>query len=393
MPDWSGRIWLVSTRGVVITVDPASGDGAAATWASRSATRSRSTRPAACTSSPTTRCTGWTPRPTARRRHLARALREHRREEARPDRDGLGHHAHPDGPRLRGDHRQRRPDERGGLQAGQARARTRESCAQPVFAQGRQRHRQLADRHRARRWWWRTTTATAGRRPSRAAPRRPGWQRVDIEPATRAAASAWNSGETRSVGRAQALARERAGLHLHQGRRRRTARGPVVPDRARLPHRARRPSSGWRATGLGFNNNYAPVSLGPDGTAYVGVLGGLVALRDRTAPPRVQRPAGPRPRLRLAVRGLRRVRGSRRRCARRGVRIRIRGSDSGLIVRSRFRARGFKLRRARRDARSPFTLTLSRRALRPGHRYRVRASARLYDQRLRRLSTSFRRCR
>ena len=33
--------------------------------------------------------------------------------------------------------------------------------------------------------------------------------------------------------------------------------------------------------GLGFNNNYAPVSLGPDGTAYVGVLGGLVALRDR----------------------------------------------------------------------------------------------------------------
>lgn len=31
--------------------------------------------------------------------------------------------------------------------------------------------------------------------------------------------------------------------------------------------------------GLGFNNNYAPVTLGPDGTAYVGVLGGLVALR------------------------------------------------------------------------------------------------------------------
>jgi hypothetical protein len=32
--------------------------------------------------------------------------------------------------------------------------------------------------------------------------------------------------------------------------------------------------------GLGFNNNYAPVTLGPDGSAYVGVLGGLVALRD-----------------------------------------------------------------------------------------------------------------
>lgn len=33
-------------------------------------------------------------------------------------------------------------------------------------------------------------------------------------------------------------------------------------------------------TGLGFNNNYAPITLGPDGTAYVGVLGGLVAMRD-----------------------------------------------------------------------------------------------------------------
>lgn len=32
--------------------------------------------------------------------------------------------------------------------------------------------------------------------------------------------------------------------------------------------------------GLGYNNNYAPVTLGPDGTAYVGVLGGLLELRD-----------------------------------------------------------------------------------------------------------------
>ncbi len=33
-------------------------------------------------------------------------------------------------------------------------------------------------------------------------------------------------------------------------------------------------------TGLGYNNNYAPITLGPDGTAYIGVLGGLVAVRD-----------------------------------------------------------------------------------------------------------------
>ena len=39
----------------------------------------------------------------------------------------------------------------------------------------------------------------------------------------------------------------------------------------------------WRAlsgTGFGHNNNFAPVSLGPDGTAYVGVLGGLTRFSD-----------------------------------------------------------------------------------------------------------------
>jgi hypothetical protein len=33
-------------------------------------------------------------------------------------------------------------------------------------------------------------------------------------------------------------------------------------------------------TGFGYNNNYAPVTLAPDGTAYVGVLGGLTMFRD-----------------------------------------------------------------------------------------------------------------
>lgn len=33
-------------------------------------------------------------------------------------------------------------------------------------------------------------------------------------------------------------------------------------------------------TGTLYNNHYAPLYLGPDGTAYVGVIGGLVAMRD-----------------------------------------------------------------------------------------------------------------
>ena len=39
----------------------------------------------------------------------------------------------------------------------------------------------------------------------------------------------------------------------------------------------------WRAlggTGFGYNNNFAPVSIGPDGSLYVGVLGGLTRFAD-----------------------------------------------------------------------------------------------------------------
>ena len=40
----------------------------------------------------------------------------------------------------------------------------------------------------------------------------------------------------------------------------------------------------WRSlagAGLGFNNNYAGLTLGPDGTAYLGTLGGIIAMHDR----------------------------------------------------------------------------------------------------------------
>ena len=38
----------------------------------------------------------------------------------------------------------------------------------------------------------------------------------------------------------------------------------------------------FAGAGLLFNNNYAGLSLGPDGTAYLGVIGGMLALRDGT---------------------------------------------------------------------------------------------------------------
>jgi hypothetical protein len=36
----------------------------------------------------------------------------------------------------------------------------------------------------------------------------------------------------------------------------------------------------YAGSGLTFNNNYAGLALGPDGTAYLGVIGGIIALRD-----------------------------------------------------------------------------------------------------------------
>lgn len=46
---------------------------------------------------------------------------------------------------------------------------------------------------------------------------------------------------------------------------------------------ARTGRTAWKVyagSGLGFNNNYAGLALGADGTAYLGVTGGIVALRD-----------------------------------------------------------------------------------------------------------------
>jgi hypothetical protein len=46
---------------------------------------------------------------------------------------------------------------------------------------------------------------------------------------------------------------------------------------------ARTGQTAWRryaGSGLSFNNNYAGIALAADGTAYLGVIGGLVRLRD-----------------------------------------------------------------------------------------------------------------
>ena len=144
-------------------------------------------------------------------------------------------------------------------------------------------------------------------------------------------------------------------------------------------------------TGLGYNNNYAPVSLGPDGSAYVGVLGGLVRLADAT-PPRgpattSRRGCAPRPRIRLRLR-FRSGRDARgRRCARPPIRAGLTGADRALAIRARFRLGG----RVRGDRRKPLRRTIARTPVRAGVRT-ARALVRLEDGRRVRLRKRFRAC-
>ncbi|MEA2449532.1 MAG: hypothetical protein QOG63_1464 [Thermoleophilaceae bacterium] len=120
--------------------------------------------------------------------------------------------------------------------------------------------------------------------------------------------------------------------------------------------------------GLGFNNNYAPVTFGPDGTAYVGVLGGLVALRDATPPAKVRQG---RPRLALRIRYQR-----ARRCSpRRHAVARLAGPDRKLVRRVTFRY----ARRVKLDRRAPFRVRFRVGSGRFG--YEIRAVAVLHDGR------------
>ena len=114
------------------------------------------------------------------------------------------------------------------------------------------------------------------------------------------AARSWHSDERAPTVVPKLSAAHRARLHVHEG----PARGPgddgwylTAIDFA---HRQDRVQAA-RRRGLGYNNNYAPVTLGPDGTAYVGMLGGIVALADAAPPPARGGGGGPPPRLAAAA--------------------------------------------------------------------------------------------
>lgn len=99
--------------------------------------------------------------------------------------------------------------------------------------------------------------------------------------------------------------------------------------------------------GLGFNNNYAPITLGADGTAYIGTLGGIVAWRDKG--PLAGGTSTAASRVALKVR-----------CVRRGrARLTVTGARLARVTFTRDR------RVVRRDRKRPFTVVV-RRARRVG---------------------------
>ena len=138
-------------------------------------------------------------------------------------------------------------------------------------------------------------TATEGGRTTQ-----PGLARVDLHPSGRGCRVAWTSQETAPTVVPKLSAS--TGL-VYTYTKPRTADGSDPWYLTAIDVRTGRTAfSVFAGEGLGFNNNYAPLTLGPDGTAYVGVLGGLVALRDAAPPPLTPAPA-PRARLHVTCRG------------------------------------------------------------------------------------------
>ena len=225
--------------------------------------------------------------------------------------------------------------------------------------EGRERHRPVADRHRP---------LARGREQLRLLrPARDPGRQDDLARARarrprrrRRLPHGLALGRARAVGGAEAVGPQRARLHVHQG--------PAAPNADAWYLTALDFASGRTVykrlggEGLGFNNNYAPVTLGPDGTAYVGTLGGLVALRDKTPPPG----AGPASGGKQAK--LRRIRLHVRRLGRKRARVWLMGAGTRQVRRVDF-MRGKK--RLARDRRRPFV-----RNVRVGPK-RVRLKARI----------------
>lgn len=104
----------------------------------------------------------------------------------------------------------------------------------------------------------------------------PGWARVDIKGDGSGCRLVWTNRDVRAP-TALAKLSDKTGLIYTYEQYAPNAWAWVAID----AHTGRTAWRRYAGTGLAFNNNYAGVALGRDGTAYLGVVGGVVRLRDR----------------------------------------------------------------------------------------------------------------
>ena len=116
--------------------------------------------------------------------------------------------------------------------------------------------------------------------PNAGAVTEPGFARVDMKKNGKPAASSCGPTATRARRRVVPKLSTKTGLIYTYTRPARPGGPGLLLDRDRLAQPARRCGVKYAGSGLNYNNNYAGIAIGPDGTAYLGVIGGIVALRD-----------------------------------------------------------------------------------------------------------------
>jgi hypothetical protein len=107
----------------------------------------------------------------------------------------------------------------------------------------------------------------------------PGMWRVDVRKDLRGCRVRWRNEDLRAPSSVPKLSLRTGLLYAYEKQQR--SDGEDLWYVTALDFRTgRRLWSRLAGEGLGFNDNFAPITLGPDGTLYSGVLGGMVALRE-----------------------------------------------------------------------------------------------------------------
>ena len=117
--------------------------------------------------------------------------------------------------------------------------------------------------------------------PSSGAVTAPGFARVDVKRRGRGCRKVWTNTTERGLERrAEAVHQDGPDLHVHARHRARSPRSQPYYWTAISATTGATVFKVYAGNGLAYNNNYAGLRIGPDGTAYLATTGGMLALRD-----------------------------------------------------------------------------------------------------------------